>query len=224
MARRCGAIPYHQRYAICDRGRHWRRVDHRLGGVGSGGRRADWSVEPRKNGRQRLVVRLAAGLSPQQPVQLAIAARRLFAPSGERLGVATCRRSIFAGRPEQATGRRAADRRLCDETPRRRTAEAAEARRACAVRSALLAAKSRDLLFERSDGRLRWRSPWCARSKVFRLDLVDVSGRPRAPRENIAALRFPSRIGWIGCSAALHGAMRRYDGRSLVVQASRLLK
>ena len=48
---------------------------------------ADWSVEPRSNGRQRLAIQLAAGLSPQQPLQLAIAARRTFTASGERLAI-----------------------------------------------------------------------------------------------------------------------------------------
>ena len=42
---------------------------------------ADWSIEPGANGRQRLTIRLRAALSPQQPLQLAIAARRLFASS-----------------------------------------------------------------------------------------------------------------------------------------------
>ncbi len=46
---------------------------------------ADWSVEPRRDGRQRLAIQLATGLSPQQPVRLAIAARRPLAASGERL-------------------------------------------------------------------------------------------------------------------------------------------
>ena len=36
---------------------------------------ADWSAEPRKDGGQQLAIRLAAGLSPQQPVRLAITAR-----------------------------------------------------------------------------------------------------------------------------------------------------
>ena len=46
---------------------------------------ADWSMEPGSDGRQRLMIRLRAAISPRCPVQLAITARRLFAPSPERL-------------------------------------------------------------------------------------------------------------------------------------------
>ena len=36
---------------------------------------ADWSAEPRRNGGQRLAIQLATGLSPRQPLRLAIVAR-----------------------------------------------------------------------------------------------------------------------------------------------------
>jgi hypothetical protein len=46
---------------------------------------ADWSIEPRAGGRQRLTIQCAPALSTQRPVQLAIIARRLFGSSAEQL-------------------------------------------------------------------------------------------------------------------------------------------
>jgi hypothetical protein len=146
---------------------------------------ADWSVEPRSNGRQRLMIQLAAGLSPQQPLQLAIAARRRFAASDERLnsgdlpplrfrGLAHCKQLVSV-RPIGAFAMKIrGDERL----------KRLEPDELVPSESALLAAKPHDLLFERDQ-----RSDSLSLSLVTResrhagLPSRDVSARDRKLRE-----------------------------------------
>ncbi len=172
---------------------------------------ADWSVEPRSNGRQRLAIQLAAGLSPQQPLQLAIAARRTFTASGERLaigdlpplrfrGLARCKQ-LVAVRPIGAFAMTIyGDERL----------KRLEPNDLIPSESALLAAKPHDLLFERNE-----RSDSLSLSLVAReprragLPSGDAAARngkqrekslPRVPKSNRASTlreRVPP-AAWIG--------------------------
>ena len=159
---------------------------------------ADWSAEPQKDGGQQLAMRLAAGLSPQQPVRLAITARRPFAPSNEKLEIGDLPPVCFPGaaRSRQLVAVRPigdyAMKVQGDERLKR-----FEPDDLVPSEAALLAAKPRDLLFERND-----RSSSLAVSLVRREPKASepirgqprrASSRPVAPSAWIGDCRLESR-------------------------------
>jgi hypothetical protein len=110
---------------------------------------ADWSIEPRSNGRQRLTIQCAPALATQRPVQLAIIARRLFASSPEQLtradlppvsfrGIAVGKRLVAVRPTGPYTLKLNGDARLKRLTPDALTP----------AQLALFATKPLDLLFE----------------------------------------------------------------------------